>query len=150
MISEKPRKRFYADGLQFECTGCGDCCKFADGYVFITPLEIDVAAHFLNLTYKEFSETYTNEFQGHKVLKDKNDACVFFKDKQCTLYNVRPMQCRTFPFWSSNMKSLYRWKIVAEKCEGIGQGRLYTYEEIHTIKNNENETLAGPTVTECE
>ena len=148
MNRENLKRRFYADGLHFECTGCGDCCTFSDGVVFISPLEIDIVAQHLNISYKECVEKYINESQGRTVLKDKDDACIFFKDKKCTIYDVRPMQCRTFPFWSTNLKSQYRWKTVGEKGVGIGHGRLFTYEEIQTIKDDLDETPAGPSINE--
>lgn len=30
-------------------------------------------------------------------LKQKNDACIFLKNKECTIYSVRPLICRLFP-----------------------------------------------------
>jgi len=35
---------------------------------------------------------------------------VFLKDKQCTVYPVRPAQCRTFPWWKENLSSKEAWR----------------------------------------
>ena len=40
-MSKKP---WYADGLQFECTQCGDCCTGAPGYVWVNKSEIEALA----------------------------------------------------------------------------------------------------------
>ncbi len=137
------KKRWFADGLKFECTGCGDCCKFAEGFVAVSPLEIDQISHYLNISYKQFVEVYTRKHQNIFVLKDKDNACIFLEDNLCKIYPVRPMQCSTYPFWITNLKSQYRWKIVAEQCEGVGEGKLYTYDEINSIRNDSKQTNPG-------
>ena len=45
-------------------------------------------------------------------LAEDNYACTFFnlEKKQCSIYDVRPVQCRTFPFWEffkENIEEVY-------------------------------------------
>jgi hypothetical protein len=51
-------------------------------------------------------------------------------DNGCKIYSKRPLQCRTFPFWRSNLKKKPDWNKQKLTCPGIDKGRLYTYEEI--------------------
>ena len=113
--------------------------------VLITPLEVNRAAEYLEMEYGEFINTFTDQGGKKFFLKDVDDACIFFENNACQIYDVRPTQCRTFPFWPSNLKSKYRWKTVSEKCEGIGQGKRYSIDEINVIKGEEGETRPGPT-----
>ena len=35
---------------------------------------------------------------------------------------MRPTQCRTWPFWASNVKSPKAWKSAAKHCPGMQNG----------------------------
>ncbi len=43
-MSQQP---WYQDGLKFRCTGCGDCCTGAPGYVWVNKEEIAALAVYL-------------------------------------------------------------------------------------------------------
>lgn len=145
------KSRFYKNGLRFECTGCGNCCSNPDGYVTLTAEEAGKIAAYLEITETEFLEKYAdldpdgNTFKlrsftaasipnGMKMEQPpKVGDCIFLHDDRCIVYPVRPLQCSTFPFWPENVKSPYRWKIVAQDCPGIDEGRVYLSEEIEAI-----------------
>lgn len=112
---------WYAEGLRFECTGCGQCCTGAPGYVWVDEEEIQKIADYLNLSVEEFSQRYLYRVKGRFSLIDlpKTYDCIFLKDKKCTIYSVRPMQCRTFPWWPRLLKSAEDWQEAALTCEGI-------------------------------
>jgi len=61
-----------------------------------------------------------------------NGDCVFLdpRTRGCTVYPVRPAQCRTWPFWNSNLVSEEAWDRAHEKCPGMGQGDLVQLEII--------------------
>jgi hypothetical protein len=46
------------------------------------------------------------------------------------IYPVRPLQCRTYPFWFQNLRSEKKWRLTGTACPGIGQGRRYSKDEI--------------------
>lgn len=50
----------------------------------------------------------------------------------CAIYPVRPMQCRTYPFWKSILdKSTDAvWKLHKDQCPGLDTGKHWTKEEI--------------------
>lgn len=112
---------WYANGLRFECTGCGQCCTGAPGYIWVDEQEIQQIAAFLKLSLEEFSRRYLRRVKGRLSLLElpKTYDCIFLKDKKCQIYPVRPTQCRTFPWWPQNLKSEKEWKEAARYCEGI-------------------------------
>lgn len=112
---------WYANGLRFECTGCGQCCTGAPGYIWVNQEEIQQIADFLKLSIEEFSRRYLRHVKGRLSLLEmpKTYDCVFLKDKKCQIYPVRPTQCRTYPWWPQNLKSEKEWKEAARYCEGI-------------------------------
>lgn len=115
---------WYQQGLKFKCTGCGQCCTGSPGYVWVTPEEISQMAQLLNISEEDFSKKYTRKAHGRIALIEKRDLkgnydCVFLKERKCTLYEARPKQCRTYPWWKENLSSPEEWQETAAICEGI-------------------------------
>ena len=111
---------WFSDGLRFKCTGCGKCCTGSPGYVFLSEMDLDRLAEHFQLTPREFAEKYTRLVDGQYALTDQpNTDCVFLKDNRCTVYEARPVQCKTFPWWLYNLRDPEDWKHAAERCEGI-------------------------------
>ena len=109
------------EGLHFQCTGCGQCCTGASGYVFLSPTDIRALAGHLSLSIKDFTRQYTRWVEGQLALLDRpaSDHCIFLKDKKCSVYAARPVQCRTYPWWIHNLHSPEAWAAARESCEGI-------------------------------
>ncbi len=114
-------KPWYKDGLKFKCTGCGECCTGAPGYVWVTPEEVAALAELLKITEDAFMKKYTRRIGNRVSLIEhsKTYDCVFLKDKKCTVYSARPEQCRTFPWWFENVQDRAAWDETARRCEGI-------------------------------
>jgi len=131
IVSEQP---WYKHGLQFECTGCGDCCTGAPGYVWVNKEEIsNLAAAASVEDIDEFERLYVRKIGIRKSLKEfPNGDCVFFdgETRKCTVYVARPRQCRTWPFWDSNLQTLEDWERTCQDCPGSGTGKLYTIQQI--------------------
>jgi Fe-S-cluster containining protein len=126
---------WYAEGLRFKCTGCGDCCTGGPGYVWVNQAEIDALATRLEMSSTAFEKAYVRQVgvrRTLKELKNRNYDCVFLdpQTRRCTVYEDRPRQCRTWPFWDSNLKSPEAWEAACEACPGSGQGKLYSIELI--------------------
>jgi Fe-S-cluster containining protein len=132
-LAAKPEEPWYKDGLRFQCTGCGDCCTGAPGYVWVNQAEIDALAERLEMDPAKFEKKYVRQIGVRRSLNEyKNGDCVFFdnKSRKCTVYEQRPRQCRTWPFWNSNLKSPEAWAETCESCPGSGKGKLYQLEHI--------------------
>ncbi len=125
---------WYHQGLQFQCTGCGDCCTGEPGYVWVNQAEIKAMAETLGETdIESFENKFTRRIGIRKSLREfPNGDCVFFDNqtRRCQVYTVRPRQCRTWPFWDSNLKNPAAWKETCEACPGSGTGPLYSLEAI--------------------
>ena len=126
-------KPWFQDGLRFTCTGCGNCCTGAPGYVWVRDEDIERLATHLGLDVDTFERRYVRRVGIRKSLLEYSDGdCVFFdpKNRNCSVYEARPLQCRTWPFWDSNIESPAAWKHTCKVCPGSGQGNLYTIEQI--------------------
>lgn len=128
---------WYRNGLRFKCTECGQCCTGAPGYVWVTEQEIASMAKLLNIPVDLFKRQYLRQRNNRYALvekKSQNHDCIFLKGKKCTIYQARPAQCRTFPFWKENLNSEESWKLAAEACEGIhDQAPLIPYQIIQEL-----------------
>jgi Fe-S-cluster containining protein len=127
-----PERPWYADGLRFTCTQCGDCCSGAPGYVWVTDDELEAIAKYLGRSLAEVRDLYSRKARGRRTLRERdNGDCVFLSpERGCTIYPVRPPQCRTWPFWDSTVETPDEWQKTCEACPGAGTGELIPVEEI--------------------
>lgn len=128
-------KVWWSDGVRFECQGSGKCCvsRGEYGYVYLTLLDRKRLASFLNIPTRDFTRKYCHQHEGWFYLKDQGEQCRFLKNRRCTIYEARPTQCRTWPFWPENMKAK-AWKIEVENyCPGVGKGKLFSANEIRKL-----------------
>lgn len=51
----------------------------------------------------------------------------------CSVYPVRPAQCRTYPFWPEIISSPTAWEKEAAFCPGMNKGKLFTVSEIEAL-----------------
>ena len=122
---------WFHKGLRFKCTQCGDCCTGAPGYVWVNREEIAALAAHLGLDVADFEAKYVRKVGVRKSLIEyPNGDCVFLKDRKCSVYEARPRQCRTWPFWESNLRSEEAWQRTCEVCPGSGKGQVVPVEEI--------------------
>ena len=123
---------WFKDGLKFRCTQCGDCCTGAPGVVWVNDEEIQAISAYLGESPERLVQWYTHMVGERRSLVEKqNGDCIFFARGQgCTIYPVRPRQCRTWPFWESNLASERAWQHTCKVCPGSGQGDLISTEEI--------------------
>jgi len=142
---------FYKDGLRFTCNRCSKCCTGQPGFVFLSEDDLNALSTHLKMSesavIKEFcryvylsgtgqygaSGSGTVQSGGGKLLtlKDKpNYDCIFWEDG-CKVYEARPVQCKTYPFWVKFLESREAWESAAEECPGIGNGELRSVEFIN-------------------
>jgi Fe-S-cluster containining protein len=128
----KADEAWYHAGLRFRCTQCGHCCTGAPGYVWVNDTETEAIADFLGEPVPQVIAVHTRvEHQGRSLREKANGDCVFYDKKVgCTIYEARPGQCRTWPFWETNVSSPKAWQHTCDICPGAGQGDLIPVEEI--------------------
>jgi Fe-S-cluster containining protein len=144
----KSRNAWYIDGLHFECVQCGRCCSGpGEGYIWVARPEIQFIADYLKISTGEVRRKYLKRVGiRFSIIEDKNTKdCIFLEivkmadaridgEKRCRIYPVRPNQCRTWPFWPSNLTSQNNWNEATRRCAGINRGRRYTFDEIEEIR----------------
>ncbi len=128
---------WYAEGLKFRCTQCGDCCSGAPGFVWVNKEEIVALARQVGMAddIEGFEQKYVRKVGMRKSLIEYPDGdCIFLdsETRRCLVYDSRPIQCRTWPFWNSNLKSPETWKEAASACPGCNRGKVYSFQEIET------------------
>ena len=124
---------WYKDGLKFTCSQCGDCCTGAPGFVWVNAAEIAEMAAIVGMEVAAFQDRYVREVGIRKSLTERPNGDCELLDPQtrgCTVYQARPRQCRTWPFWDSNIRTPDAWEAAQEACPGCGHGKLYSIETI--------------------
>jgi|TARA_B110000495_G_scaffold132768_1_gene115996 Fe-S-cluster containining protein len=132
---------WYSDGLRFECTQCGDCCSGEPGYVWVEEAEIAAMATELDMPIDAFERKFIRNLGFDKSLIEYSDGdCILLdpKTRKCTVYGARPIQCRTWPFWDSNLNERKDWKATCEVCPGAGKGKLYTFDQIEAARKQKS------------
>ncbi len=122
---------------------CGRCCSGpGEGYIWVSRPEIEFIARHLNLSPQELRRKYLRRVGLRTTIIEDSVSrdCIFLQSvggtKQCVIYPVRPSQCRTWPFWPENLLGPDTWNRAAMRCPGINRGRLYSYEEIESIRKS--------------
>ena len=105
------------------CNTCaGRCCTGESGYIYVTKTEIESISSLLNLNVNDFVREYLFKKLYKYSIKERKVGesyeCIFY-DKEsngCTIYEARPLQCRTFPFWDYYKQRVSELKL---ECPGI-------------------------------
>ena len=134
---KRQKKLWYEDGLRFECQRCGSCCRGEPGVVWMNKKEAKNVSVSLGVSMDLFTKNYIRLINGRiSLLEHDNGDCVMY-DNGCKVYETRPQQCRTFPFWSSNLKTKAEWEEQKKMCPGIGKGKLFALDEIESFMGPE-------------
>ena len=140
---------WYNVGLRFTCTQCGNCCTGAPGYVWISETEIARMAEYLKITPEQVVEKYCRKIGERVSLQERRSAegnfdCIFLDEQEgtkkriCTVYPVRPLQCRTWPFWDGNLMSKANWERAGRRCPGMDRGKQYSLKQIEALRTAED------------
>ncbi|MCZ6817179.1 MAG: YkgJ family cysteine cluster protein [Planctomycetota bacterium] len=140
MSRTKSREKWYAGGLHFSCTQCGNCCTGPPGFVWVKRWEIDKIATFIGREGKGLTQQHLRRVGVRYSLTERvNGDCCFLKTEGgkriCSIYPVRPLQCRTWPFWGVNLRSSSTWNEAAVTCPGINKGEHHELVQIQTHRN---------------
>jgi Fe-S-cluster containining protein len=157
---------WYGGGLRFTCTQCGNCCTGGPGYVWISNVEIQRLADHLKLTTRQVIRKYLRKIGSRYSLKENRNArgeydCIFLTEEKraprngeqivytkrgCSIYPVRPLQCRTWPFWDGNLISPEAWRNSSERCHGMNNGsRVFSMKEIESLRDAQDWPVKPPT-----
>lgn len=132
-------------GLRFTCTQCGNCCTGPTGFVIFTDKEAGAMAKEVGVSKARFYERYTRDtIVGRSLNENKTGFgydCVFLtRDAKtgktgCSVYASRPEQCRTWPFWDSNLRTKRDWARASKGCPGMDTGELHSVKHIQLTRD---------------
>lgn len=142
---------WYKEGLRFKCTECGKCCTGSAGFVWVSEEEMIAMAASLQISLDLFKRKYVRRRDNRYALVEKKTqnkdefACIFLNGKKCDVYQNRPKQCRTYPWWQENLNTEKSWQLAAEACEGINENApLVPYSDIiQLVKSNEEKNKSS-------
>lgn len=129
--------KWWDQGIQFECQGSGKCClsRGSVGSVYVTLEDRENLADLMGLAITKFTNDFCEKQNGFFRLKEEatRSECMFLRDKKCSVYESRPTQCRTWPFWPELMNAKTWAAEVADFCPGVGKGPIRSNVEIESI-----------------
>ena len=145
------------NGIEFSCQMCGTCCRgFDEGEVYVYQDDILRLTQSLNITKKSELSKFARQYlkiindsffwkepgaERGKTYRFKNlgfkfagedEHCHFLQENSCTVHEIRPFQCKCFPFWHMLVSSRKNFIDYSKKCPGLKvlKGRYYSKEEI--------------------
>lgn len=71
------------------------------------------------------------------------------ENDSCLIYDVRPYQCRMFPFWPENLQDVESWQAVKEICQGIGRGRFHSVDAIGEMLARQSKSDKSDSYRQC-
>jgi Fe-S-cluster containining protein len=125
----------WKEGLRFTCRQCSSCCSGLPGLVWLGEDDVVRLTDGLGLDLDSFAAAYCRSVDvgnGPCLCLDEKPGydCIFLEKGVCSVYEFRPTQCRTYPFWDEIVETPEAWDREAEACPGIGSGELRKPEEI--------------------
>jgi Fe-S-cluster containining protein len=125
-LSVKPLGFKYPKHIRFGCERCGLCCGDTEKKVrsvLLLRIEAEHISQKTSLSLYEFVENIEDsEPYVYRLKKNADGKCMFLKDNGCTIYQMRPLICRFYPFeLRSNNCNEYVFAFT-EECPSIGKG----------------------------
>jgi len=135
----KAKTKWYQNGLTFACTQCGNCCSGPPGYVCVTRKDIKAIADFLGRADGTLDRSLLRRVGlRHSLTEKRGGDCIFLERANgkatCAIYPVRPLQCQTWPFWDSNLRSADAWQEASLNCPGMGHGGHHGFVAIEEVR----------------
>jgi Fe-S-cluster containining protein len=119
----------FPTNVLFECSKCGLCCgdtKEKTRCILLLESEAKEISAETCLPKQEF----TKQIEGktpycYEMKKSREGKCFFLKDNQCSIYLLRPLICRFYPFELKfeQDKNQHVFSFTFE-CPKIGKGKL--------------------------
>lgn len=107
--------------FRFACRRSGNCCAVPGGVVEVTAAEIAAIAAHLGLGEAAFRARFLQP-DGVRLVDGFANRCVFLADGReaaCTIYPVRPVRCREWPFWPELRDDPAALQAALRRCPGL-------------------------------
>ena len=117
----------YPVAVRFRCVKCGICCgdtKEKTRRILLLTSEAEQISKTTLQPPSQFAvKIEGREPYGYEMKKREDGKCVFLENDRCTIYQVRPLICRYYPFELNSCAGKYSFRFT-EECPGIGKGRV--------------------------
>ena len=113
--------------VNFVCSKCALCCGDTEDtvrHVLLLETEAETIAKETSQDIKAFTEEVYG-FEPYRYEMKKTEAvgkCFFLENNRCTIYEIRPIICRFYPFELKNLGNENYLFLFTTKCSGIGKG----------------------------
>jgi len=121
----------YPRNVRFRCLKCARCCGDTETrvrYILLLKCEAERIAEATSKSIMEFAQKIEGQAPYvYKMKKTQHDGkCVFLKNERCTIYRLRPLICRFYPFELKTTESGEHEFHFTQECLGIGEGKRLT------------------------
>lgn len=118
----------YPRDIRFKCKRCALCCgdtKNRDRSVLMMKIEAYRISRKTLIDLDELAEKIEGfEPYVYQMRKTENGKCFFLKDNLCSIYQIRPLICRFYPFKLQNLGNNKYVFAYTKECPGIGKKSL--------------------------
>ena len=116
----------YPKHLSFRCEFCTLCCRDTEKRVrriLLLKADVDNISSETSMEIDRFAEGIEG-FRPYiyQMKKTADGRCIFLKGNLCSIYNVRPLVCRFYPFQLRSIGSNRYVFTYTKECPGIGKG----------------------------
>jgi len=119
----------YPVHLRWTCVRCTKSCRDLPGRtrnILLAQSDINQITDFTKLTAKEFSASSGGSSPYVRKMRKLGGRCIFLQSSRCSIYRVRPLICRFYPF-SLNPVRNNRFEIGFDlSCSGMGKEKALT------------------------
>lgn len=128
----------YPANTSFECVKCGICCgdtKEKTRHILLLESEVKEIAKEKAFTASDFCmETQGKAPYAFEMRKQQDGKCIFLRNNQCTIYDLRPLICRFYPFELkfSEDQNHYLFNFTLE-CPGVSLGKCLEESDFNNL-----------------
>jgi len=116
----------YPKHVRFRCVRCSLCCgdtKDKIRSILLLKTEADQISKSTLMGLDEFAEKIEGfEPYIYQMKKTEDGKCVFLKENSCSIYQIRPLICKYYPFQLKNLRNNRYAFTYTNECQGTGKG----------------------------
>ncbi len=116
----------YPKNVRFTCERCAKCCgdtKERVRSILLLKIEAERISQRTLKDIRKFAEKIEgSEPYVYQMKKTHGGKCLFLKDNSCSIYQMRPLICRFYPFQLKNIRDRKPMFTYTDECPSIGKG----------------------------
>lgn len=126
----------YPDHLRWVCVRCANSCRDVpprNRNILLTASDIEHITRAKRISPQEFSVSTHGRFPYERKMKKVEGRCVFLQGSWCSIYGVRPLICRFYPFSLGRSEEGVLEVRFDSSCSGIGKGPMRGEAFFHNL-----------------